>query len=455
METRTYYHSLSIDDKYRFIEALSPEAFKYFRYQSDIMLRPDQIVPEGDWRYCLFCGGRGCGKTKMAATEVRKRAQAGLQGIMIVAPTFTDLEEVMVPAVLAEFPENQARYKAGIIQTEHTNIMCKTTQQNNGHIRGRNTTFCWVDEVQMCWDQISEKQDSCFNFLDANIRKAPAQLLLTFTFENKPLIKRLFDLARDKPNMVKIMSSSMFKNDFLDKSAKDALLYQWKDTRYAKQELEGIVDFSADGALWNMNLLNDTRKPSIDSVANPPNKNNHRNYNNPLDFFIRFVVAIDPAMTVSETADETGIVVAGIGKDYHVYILEDMSGKWSPDQTTTLVMNLRKKYRNAHVVAESNQGGEWISYALRTKDPYIDQSLSLIPVSQGKMTRAQHIVILWDQKRAHLVGNHQKLEDQMCYYTGNPKEKSPDRFDAMVLAVQELMLERNMTIRNFNSLPRL
>ena len=92
-----------------------------------------------------------------------------------------------------------------------------------------------------------------------------------------------------------------------------------------------------------------------------------------------------------------------------------------------------------------------ITYILRTKLPNLQPKL--IHAHQNKMTRAQPIVVLWDQNRAHIVGNMKELEQEMCEYTGDEKQKSPNRLDAMVYACQWCLLEPNMKVATSNWMP--
>src|ERR1017187_771210 len=442
---RKVFHSLSIPERMEFIKSLPPDAFRNFRYFSDIILISNQLIAPGDCRYWFFCGGRGTGKTKVGGVEIRKRALAGQEGMMVVAPTFVDLNETIVPAILAEFPEDlKPEYIAGkkIIRCKSgLEIMCKTTQQ--GEIRGKNTTFAWLDEIVIGWDGLPDKQMDMFKILDANVRISPAQMLLTTTGAPTKFFRYFFDLQKKYPELIKITSGAMYENDYLDKQTKKSFSLQWEGTRYARQELEGQVDFTIDGALWNPELINKTRRgPTIEEIANPPNPNNMKKYRHCYDFFQKFMIGADPATTSHANSDAWGICVAGLGKDNHVYILADHSKVMSPNDAAEKIAALHKEYRNAQIVAESNQGGDMITYILRTKMPNVLPKL--VHVHQNKMSRLQPVVVLWDQNRAHLVGKFEQLEIEMCEFTGAEDQKSPNRLDAMGLAVHYLLLEPNL-----------
>lgn len=428
------------------------------------MLKDYQIIQPGSWRYWLMLGGKGSGKTKTGATEIRKRVYKQEKGLSIVAPKHEDLIKVMVPAIVDEFPpHHKPEYIGGstnIIRCHNgVQIDCRTSQQ--GEIRGPNNSFVWLDEIINCWDRNPEKVEYNFNVFDTSIRKGSAQILITTTGQPWKIFK---DWLSDRSSRTVITTGRMRDNEYLAPSSVKDLEEKFQGSRFARLELDGIIDFDVDGAYWTQKALDQSRVGSpdkhapprahLDRLVNPPNPKNHRYFHNPIDYFKLIVIATDPAMTVSSNSDDTGIIVAGMSFTGHFYVLEDRSGKHTPEQTTRIIQELRNTYRTPFVVAESNQGGEWIRLAMRAVDPSIDRDLKLISVSQNKMTRAQPLVILWDQGKAHLCGFFPELENQMTTYTGDPSQKSPDRFDAMTLAMQYISLEPVYTTSNFTSLPR-
>lgn len=156
----------------------------------------------------------------------------------------------------------------------------------------------------------------------------------------------------------------------------------------------------------------------------------------------RIVVAVDPAATSSSGSDETGIVVAGMAYKDRVsegYILADGSLRGSPDAWARAAIGLYRKYKADAIVVETNQGGEMATNTLRT----IDRNVRVVSVTakRGKALRAEPVAALYEQGRVHHVGNFDKLEDQMCQWTPTDNT-SPDRLDALVWALTELMLKQ-------------
>lgn len=181
--------------------------------------------------------------------------------------------------------------------------------------------------------------------------------------------------------------------------------------------------FHADqpGALWTRQVLQQNRKNKQDI---PDMK--------------RIVVAIDPAVKAVSSSDETGIIVAGLGVDGHGYILEDLSGRYRPSDWAQKALGAYYKYGADRIVAEVNQGGDMVEHTLRTIDP--DVAYKSVHATRGKVVRAEPVAALDEQGKIHHVGLLTQLEDQMCGFNENVSRHSPDRVDARVWAITELML---------------
>lgn len=150
----------------------------------------------------------------------------------------------------------------------------------------------------------------------------------------------------------------------------------------------------------------------------------------------RVVVAVDPAVTSGDSADDTGIIVAGLGRDGDGYILADYTCHLSPDGWARQVKYAYDVWSADRVVAEVNNGGDLVATVLRTVDPGLP--VKSISAHTGKYTRAEPIAALFEQGRVHLVGSFPELEDQLTTWVPRA-DKSPDRLDAMVWSLTELM----------------
>jgi phage terminase large subunit-like protein len=153
---------------------------------------------------------------------------------------------------------------------------------------------------------------------------------------------------------------------------------------------------------------------------------------------VRVVVAIDPAVSTSEYADETGIVVVGRGTDGLGYLLADLSGRYTPDGWARRAVDAFRAWEADRIVAEVNNGGDLVETTLRTVDPLIPYRA--VHASRGKRTRAEPVAALYEQGRVHHVGPFPDLEDQLCAALPEGGGGPDDRLDALVYGITELDL---------------
>jgi phage terminase large subunit-like protein len=206
----------------------------------------------------------------------------------------------------------------------------------------------------------------------------------------------------------------------LSESALIDLKRKYEGTRLGRQELYGEIIDEIDGALWTRAMLDDAK---VDT--HPP--------------LARIVVGLDPAVTNNPDSDETGIVVAGVTGDGHYYVLEDATIKASPDTWARAAVDAYHRHGADRVIGETNNGGDMIELLLRQVDPHV--SYKKVTATRGKLVRAEPVAALSEQNRLHLVGNFPRLEDELTNYTPIAPG-SPDRMDAMVWAITELMDSR-------------
>ncbi|WP_439648290.1 phage terminase large subunit [Acuticoccus kalidii] len=188
-----------------------------------------------------------------------------------------------------------------------------------------------------------------------------------------------------------------------------------------------------NGALWALEdrkAPDGKRMPGIDSlrvVAAPELQ--------------RIVVSVDPSGTRGDGAgDDIGIVVAGKGMDGAAYILEDATCQMSPEGWGRRAVERYDHYRADRIIGERNFGGDMVRFTVATADRRA--AFREVVASRGKAIRAEPISALYEQGKVHHVGSFPDLEDQMCNFTasGFVGEGSPDRADAMVWALTDLML---------------
>ena len=178
----------------------------------------------------------------------------------------------------------------------------------------------------------------------------------------------------------------------------DAVERQYAGTRLGRQELEAEILDDPPGALWQRAAIEIARVSVAPSLR-------------------RTVVAIDPAASTREDADETGIIVAALGQDAQLYVLADLSGRYRPHEWALRAIAAFHAHRADRIVAEANLGGDMIEATLRTLEPTI--AYKSVHASRGKVLRAEPIAALYEQGRVHHVGAFAALEDQMCAFTAD------------------------------------
>jgi phage terminase large subunit-like protein len=203
---------------------------------------------------------------------------------------------------------------------------------------------------------------------------------------------------------------------------------RYAGTRLGRQELDGVLLADADGALWTTGMLEGVR---VDAVPD-------------LD---RIVVGLDPATTSGSAADECGIVVVGVQtrgpvQDWRAFVLADATVQGAtPTGWARAAISAMERFGADRLVAEVNQGGQMVGEVLRGVDPLVP--LKSVHASKGKVARAEPVAALYEQGRVSHLKGLDALEDQMCRMTARGYEGggSPDRVDALVWALHELMIE--------------
>ena len=366
----------------------------------------------------LYLAGRGAGKTRTAAEWIVAEAiQKPKTRWAIVAPTFGDVRDTCIEgesgvlSVLRRYQmlEDYNRSIGEIILKNGSRLKGFSADKPD-RFRGPQHHGAWCDELAAyrytdAWDQLQ---------FGLRLGDKP-RVIVTTTPRPVSLIRNL--IKRDDGS-VAITRGSTFDNAMnLAPSALADLKLRYEGTRLGRQELYGEVIDEVDGALWTLSLIDSTRVKEV-----PP--------------LMRIVVAIDPAVTSGEDSDETGIVVAGITSDGQYYVLEDLTMRSSPDKWARTAVEAYRRWSADRIIGETNNGGDMIESLLRQVDPTV--SYRKVTATRGKILRAEPVASIYEQGRAHHAGSFQALEDQMCNYTPE-SDFSPDRLDALVWAMTELM----------------
>lgn len=387
------------------------------------LARENQLPPPGDWRTWLLLAGRGFGKTRTGAEWVH--ANVHRYGRWhLVGPTASAVRDVMVEGesgvMATATADNRPKYEPSKLRLTWPNgaVASLFSADEPDRLRGPQCEAAWADEIAT-W-----RYPDAWDMLQLGLRLGPdPRQIVTTTPRNVKVIR---DLIAD-PNTTVVRGSTYENRANLADAFFSQIVSRYEGTRLGRQELYAELLTDTPGALW--------KASDIDHDHVPP----RRHFEGAIQpDFRRVVVAVDPAVTSGESADETGIVVAGVASDGRGYVLADYSMRGTPDAWARAAVKAYHDHKADRIVAESNNGGEMVSLTIRTVDASVP--VRLVQASRGKRTRAEPVAALYEQgKVTHLVPMPQ-LEDQMTGFTPDSSD-SPDRMDALVWALTDLMLK--------------
>ena len=386
--------------------------------------RPNQVAPEGDWGVWLILAGRGFGKTRAGAECIREQVENNLCGrVALVGETSADVRDVMIEGesgiLSISRPDFKPLYepsKRRLIWPNGATAMAYSGDEPD-QLRGPQHDGAWADEPAK-WKYPLEAWDN----LEFGLRLGSRPRIVATTTPRP--IKLIRDLLQDP--MTVVTRGSTYDNaanlapSFMERMAK-----KYEGTRLGRQELHAEMLDDVPGALWQRQNIEQHRVSRVPDL-------------------VRIIVGVDPAMTSGEDANETGIIIAGKSRDGHVYVLEDLSCRLSPDAWGRRAVSGYRRHRADRIVAEVNNGGDLVERLLRVVDPSV--SYRAVRAARGKVTRAEPVAALYEQGHVHHLASFAALEDQMCAFTPDQYDGSPDRVDALVWAITELLLT-GQTIR--------
>lgn len=388
-----------------------------------VLARPSQLPPDGDWNGWLVMAGRGFGKTRTGAEWVKEQVEAGIaKRIALIAPTSADARDTMVEgesgilAISSTWCRPDYEPSKRRLTWPNGAVASTFSSEEADRLRGPQFDLAWADELAV-WNEPQATWDMLMFGL--RLGKHPRWLATTTP---KP-IKLLKELLTREGKDVVVTRGSTFENEAnLAGPFLTAIRKRYEGTRLGRQELNAELLSDTPGALWQLDWLDKGR------VARAPELK-------------RIVVAIDPAVSNNEGSDETGIIVAGIDPSDHGYVLADLSGRYGPRDWAFKAIQAYRDYKADRIIAEANNGGQMCESTIRMVDANVPYRA--VHASRGKVTRAEPISALYEQNRVSHVGTFSTLEDQLCAFTSdfdrNRAGYSPDRLDALVWALTELM----------------
>jgi phage terminase large subunit-like protein len=410
-------------ERRRLLGRMSDEKLEAFITSWTIWGRQAQLPPEGVWRVWLLMAGRGFGKTKAGAEWVHHLAEEEGRQIAIVGPTGEEARAVMIEGasgLLACAPPGRRpewEPSLGLLTWPTGSRGFVYSGANPEALRGPEHDYAWCDELAK-WGRAEAAWD---NLMFGLRRGRYPRVLATTTPRPTPLMRRLFD-RKD----VEVTRGRTAHNVLLAESFVDYVSELYGGTRLGRQELDGELIEDVEGALWSREMMEESRQ----SIALAGEMR-------------RVVIGVDPP--ASAGGDACGIVAVGLGADGMGYVLADCSVRGlSPEGWARAVAEAAERHGADRVIAEKNMGGDMVESVLR--GAALRLPVTLVSASRGKIARAEPVAALFENGRAKFAGAFPELEDELAgLIVGGGYEgpgRSPDRADAMVWALTDLMLGR-------------
>ena len=395
--------------------AIDDEELPDCRFDWTMWRRPEQVTPSGDWTTWLLMGGRGSGKTLAGAQWVRALAADGIGPIGIIGQSMIEAEQVMVrgpSGILRETPpEDRPVLRGNMLLWPNGVEGVLLGAADPERFRGPQFAAAWCDEVAK-WPHA----EAAWDMLQFGLRLGdrPRQLATT-TPRATPLIKRLLG----EPGTV-LRRMRTADNSFLADAFFKAVVARYENSVLGRQELDGELIEDLPDALWNRGMFR-----RGDGAGRE-----------------RCVVAVDPPVTGHRHSDRCGIVVAA-RRDNEAVVLADLSfGPAHPDAWARRAVAAFNEFEADCIVAETNQGGDMVRAVIAQVDREVP--VREVRARQGKWVRAEPVAALYAGGRVFHAPGLLALEDEMCAFgaDGRSEGHSPDRVDALVWALTELMLKR-------------
>lgn len=427
---------LDAEEREAEIRQLSPSERREIEFFWRLWARSSQLPPAGDWRTWLICAGRGFGKTRAGSEWVRLIARRNPDArIALVGASLAEARAVMVEGesgILAcSPPYNAPVYEPSLKRLSWGNgaqaYLYSAAEPES--LRGPQHHAAWCDEIAK-WDNASQRATRCWDNLLLGMRLGEQpRICATTTPRPVPLVKTLFDAAATGTEVVVAGGTSEDNRENLPEQYLADMRARYGQTALGRQELDGVMLDDIEGALWNRSLLEKCRRADPGSPA--PDA----------DDWARIVIGVDPP--ASATGDACGIIVVAQDQAGQGAVLADCSvEKAGPERWARAVATAAQSWQADRIIAEANQGGAMVGSVLRAAQ--INLPVKLVHASRGKVARAEPVAALYEAGRVTHRGLFGALEDEMCglmaggTYTG--PGRSPDRADALVWAMTELML---------------
>jgi phage terminase large subunit-like protein len=415
--------SLSDSELNEFLATLTEAEADKLLHDWQLYARPNQQLPTpdavpGGWFVWLILAGRGFGKTRTGTETVKAWVRQGYKYVNLAGATAEDVRDIMIEGesgILAHCSKDERPvYLPSKRRLEWPNgarSLLFTGEEPN-RARGKQSDKLWADEVASwrypeTWDQL---------MLGLRLGDNP-QAVVTTTPRPIPSIKDLL-----AANSTFVTTGSTYDNrQNLAKQFFAKIITKYEGTRLGRQELNAEVLDDNPRALFTLTNIDANRVVKLPEMA-------------------RIVVAIDPAVSTGETADDTGIIVAGRDrqKPPHYFVFDDLTLQGKPNEWAETAIRAYREHKADRIVGEVNNGGDMIESTIRNVDQNV--AYKAVHATRGKAVRAEPVSALYEQNRVHHVGALAKCEDEMVQFDPSlANQRSPNRMDALVWAITDLM----------------
>ena len=422
--------AMTADERAEAMRAMTEPMRRELAHHWSFWALSGQLAPPGDWRVWLIRAGRGFGKTRAGSEWLHELARDLPDGrFALVGATIDEVRRVMIEGksgLIATAPSTARvkwRSSAGELEFASGAVAYSYSAAVPEGLRGPEHHYAWCDELgkwgergEAAWDNL---------MLGMRLGERP-RTLVTTTPRSTALMTKVTKL----PALIET-SGRTRDNLFLPPSFIDAMEAEHRGTRWGRQELDGELIEDVEGALWTRAMIEASRGETPSGV-------------------VRVVVGVDPP--ASAGGDACGIVAVALDGTGICHVLEDASvTKASPERWAAAVAACAARHEADRVVAERNQGGDMVRSVLAAAD--VTLPVKLVHASRGKVERAEPVAAAYARGTVRHAGAFPALEDELCgLLTGGRYEgpgRSPDRADALVWAVSELMkgVKRKVGVR--------